>query len=194
MFKQLLLAAALAGSFQSCCNAESAVRMHAESSAARPQAEANRAPKDLLDEIVAWLGSNFDLPAAAEHPAIAFVSQPRLATLRAEDRAFSRGVTQDVAGDEPSPRGVVALYDNKLKTIFLSQDWTAKSLANQSILVHEMVHHLQNLAGLKFECPMAREKVAYLAQDKWLRRLGTSLEAEFDLDMFTVLISSACMF
>jgi hypothetical protein len=57
-----------------------------------------------------------------------------------------------------------------------------------------MVHHLQNLAGLKFECPMAREKVAYMAQDQWLKRFGTSLETEFDLDMFTVLISSACMF
>ena len=41
---------------------------------------------------------------------------------------------------------------------------------------------------------MAREKVAYMAQDKWLKRFGTSLESEFDLDMFTVLISSACMY
>jgi len=81
-----------------------------------------------------------------------------------------------------------------MKTIFLPDDWTGKSPANQSIMVHEMVHHLQNIAGLKFECPMAREKVAYMAQDKWLKRFGTSLESEFDLDMFTVLISSACMY
>ena len=57
-----------------------------------------------------------------------------------------------------------------------------------------MVHHLQNLAGLKFECPMAREKVAYMAQDQWLKRFGKSLEAEFELDMFTVLLSSSCMY
>jgi len=59
--------------------------------------------------------------------------------------------------------------------------------------VHEMVHHLQNLAGVKFECPAAREKTAYLAQDKWLARFGKSLENDFDVDMFTVVISSACM-
>jgi len=41
---------------------------------------------------------------------------------------------------------------------------------------------------------MAREKLAYLAQEKWLGRFGTSLEKEFDVDMFTVLISSACMY
>ena len=68
-----------------------------------------------------------------------------------------------------------------------------ESPADQSIFVHEMVHHLQNLAGVKFECPAAREKAAYLAQDKWLARFGKSLENEFDVDMFTVVISSACM-
>ena len=194
MSKRLLLAAALVVAFQSCCRADPAARVAAEPSTAQPQADATRAARDLLDEIVTWLGSNFDLPAGADHPAIAFVSQSRLATMRAEDRAFSRGFTQQAAGDEPDPRRVVAVYDNNLKTIFLSDDWTGKSPANQSVLVHEMVHHLQNLAGLKFECPMAREKVAYMAQDQWLKRFGTSLETEFDLDMFTVLISSACMF
>jgi hypothetical protein len=57
-----------------------------------------------------------------------------------------------------------------------------------------MVHHLQNVGGLKFVCPQAREKLAYLAQDKWLERFGLSLENEFDVDMFTVLITSACMY
>ena len=194
MFKQFLLVAALVGSFQSSWHADPAARVTADSSAVQPQSEATRATRDLLDEIVTWLGSNFDLPAAADHPAVAFVSQSKLETMRAEDRAFSRGLTQGAVGDEPAPRRVVAVYDINLKTIFLPDDWNGKSPAGQSILVHEMVDHLQNLAGLKFECPMAREKVAYMAQDKWLKRFGTSLELEFELDMFTVLISSACMY
>jgi len=41
---------------------------------------------------------------------------------------------------------------------------------------------------------MQREKLAYLAQDKWLSRFGMSLEKEFEVDLFTVLISSACMY
>jgi hypothetical protein len=59
--------------------------------------------------------------------------------------------------------------------------------------VHEMVHHLQNLAGLKFACAGEREKPAYLAQDKFLRQHGLDLEKEFDVDMFTVVAISACM-
>ena len=114
--------------------------------------------------------------------------------MRAVDRAFSLGLAQGARSDGPAPRHVVALYDIDLKTIFLPDDWNGKSPAGQSILVHEMVHHLQSLAGLKFECPMAREKIAYMAQDGWLRRFGTSLESEFELDMFTVLVSSACIY
>ena len=114
--------------------------------------------------------------------------------MQAEDRAHWQGLTQDEGIDQLAQRRVVALYDNKSRTIFLPDDWIGKSPVDQSVLVHEMVHHLQNLANLKFECPTAREKLAYLAQDKWLGRFGTSLEKEFDVDMFTVLISSACMY
>ena len=194
MFKQFLFVAALIGSFSSHCYADPVANVTAKSPAVQPQAEAVRTAEALLDEIGTWLASNFDLAAAADRPAIAFVSNSKLAMMRATDRAFSQGFTQDAGSDEPASRRVVALYDNNLKTIFLSDDWAGKSPANQSILVHEMVHHLQNLARQKFECPMAREKVAYLAQDQWLQRFGMSLESEFDLDMFTVLISSACMY
>ena len=90
-------------------------------------------------------------------------------------------------------RHVVAVYDTQSQTIYLPENWSGKSAADQSILVHEMVHHLQKLAGMSFECPAAREKVAYLAQETWLERFGLSLEREFELDMFTVVVSSACM-
>ena len=94
MFKQWLFAAALVGCFQSCCHAVWSKRAPRplKPRAAQSQAEANRAAEALLDEITAWLTSTFDLPAAADHPDIAFVSQSRLAALRAEDRAFARGL------------------------------------------------------------------------------------------------------
>ena len=146
-----------------------------------------------MNEIVTWLSSNFDLPAIKDRPGIELASKTKLATMHAEDRAHWQGLTQAEEMDQSTQRRVVALYNIKSKTIFLPDDWIGKSPVDQSVLVHEMVHHLQNVANLKFECPMAREKLAYLAQDKWLGRFGTSLEKEFDVDMFTVLISSACM-
>nr|QIG99001.1 hypothetical protein G6P99_00385 [Bradyrhizobium sp. 6(2017)] len=144
----------------------------------------------MLDDIVSWLSSNFDLPAIKERPVVEFASKMELARLRATDRASSQRFMND---GQLTQREVVALYDNQTRTILLPDDWGGTSPADQSVLVHEMVHHLQNLGNLKFDCPQAREKLAYLAQDKWLRRFGKSLENEFDVDMFTVLISSACM-
>jgi len=168
----------------------------AESS--QPRSEMARPTEALLAEIVIWLSSNFDLPAIKDRPTIFFASRTKLAAMRAEDQAFSQRRVR--ASDSEGPvvptdqRRVVALYDNNMKAIFLADDWTGTSQADQSVLVHEVVHHLQNLGRLKFECPMAREKLAYLAQDQWLARSGMSLEKEFEVDMFTVLISSSCMY
>ncbi len=199
MFKQFLLVAAiasltLAGSSQAYCHDDLEPGVAAAESPFQLRPDATRSAEDLLDEIVSWLSSNFDLPAIEDRPNIKFASTTRLAAMRAEDSVHWQGLTQDKGIDQTSQRRVVALYDNKSRTIFLPDDWIGKSPADQSVLVHEMVHHLQNLANLKFECPMAREKLAYLAQDKWLGRFGTGLEKEFDVDMFTVLISSACMY
>jgi len=197
MFKQFLLAVAvsalaLLGSSKADCRDDLEPGVAAGS--AQLRTDATRVAEDLLEEVAGWLSSNFDLPAIKDRPAIEFTSKARLATMRASDRAHWQGLTQDEGIDRLALRTVVALYDNNSRTIFLPDDWIGKSPADQSVLVHEMVHHLQNLAKLKFECPMAREKLAYMAQDKWLRRFGTSLESEFDVDMFTVLISSACMY
>jgi len=195
MFKRFVLAAAIVslvsiGTAQAQCHDCSGA-----SSAALPSAPFSRIglANEMLDEIGTWLSSNFDLPAIKDRPAIEFVSKTTLATMRAEERVLSPGFTQDAALNERARRPVVALYDDKLKTIFLADGWTGKSPADQSVLVHEMVHHIQNLSKRKFECPMAREKSAYIAQDKWLERFGTSLEKEFEVDMFTVVVASACM-
>lgn len=146
----------------------------------------------LASEVADWLASNFDLPPASEKPAIAFVSNLKLEELRRQDSALQLDGTVAKAG-KVDPGETAALYDHGKRTIFLSDDWTGTSPADQSLLVHEMVHHMQNMAKLTFECFMAREKLAYRAQNRWLNRFGLDLESEFQIDPFTVLLNSACM-
>ena len=50
--------------------------------------------------------------------------------------------------------------------------WTQVDFA---VLVHEMVHHMQNLSGIRYECQQQREKLAYAAQDKFLRLFSRDL-------------------
>jgi hypothetical protein len=94
----------------------------------------------LLTAIVLWLSINFPLPANLNHPGIKFVSAAEMITVRT-----------DVSASEISS-DIVALYSNESKTIYLMDGWTGKTPAELSILVHEMVHHLQNVGQLKFVC------------------------------------------
>ena len=149
----------------------------------------------LVTEISDWLVSNFDLPSIPESPVIEFVSDAELVKLRYQHPAEHIGADAggSVVSGAGNLSGVVALYHTSKRTIFLSDNWTGTSPADQSILVHEMVHHVQNVSEMKFECPMARERLAYQAQDRWLTRFGSDLESEFQIDPFTVLVRSACM-
>ena len=141
----------------------------------------------LLAAIVVWLSANFPIPTNFNHPRIEYVPQAKMVEMRVH---AMHGVTKS-AGEIPN---VVAIYDDERQTIFLPEGWSATTPAQLSLLVHEMVHHLQNLSGQKFECPAAREKLAYLAQDLWLKQFGRSLESDFEVDKLTIIIKSACAF
>lgn len=148
--------------------------------AAASPAAANdpHAAPPLVDTIALWLAANFDLPVAATAPALVGVPAADLVAMR-----YGAGSTAR-AGD------VAAVYDDG--TIFLAEGWTGRSPADLSILVHEMVHHLQSSAQLRFACPGEREVLAYRAQDAWLGLFGESLATTFGLDPATILAGTAC--
>lgn len=132
----------------------------------------------LLTAIVLWLSINFPLPANLNHPGIKFVSA-------AEMIAQRTGVSaSEIRSD------ILALYSNESKTIYLMDGWTGKTPAELSILVHEMVHHLQNVGQLKFACSEEREELTYKAQDDWLHLFGRDLERDFQMDPFSILVKS----
>jgi len=139
----------------------------------------------LLTAIVTWLSFNLGLPATYDHPRIERLSSAQMAALRLDAASSSSSAN--------SGEDIVALYDNRTRTIYLRQDWTGATPAELSVLVHEMAHHLQNVAGLKYDCAEAREKLAYEAQKKWLALYGRDLMKEFELDPFTLILRTNCM-
>lgn len=151
----------------------------------------------MLTTIVTWLSFNFSLPAIYDHPRIEFVAPETMHAVRYQGRGPGASARHALHAG-PAVRSdqlpeVEALYDDATRIIYLNQDWTGKGPAELSVLVHEMVHHLQHVAGLKYECPQAREKPAYVAQDRWLALFGRSLMEEFKLDPMTVLVRTGCM-
>ncbi|HUE45411.1 MAG TPA: DUF6647 family protein [Aestuariivirgaceae bacterium] len=137
--------------------------------------------KELLSVIAVWLSVSFGLPHVQDHPSVRTLSPQGLSAIRYGPVDVTRR------------REVLALYDDRKRTIFLSDGWVSHDPADVSILVHEMVHHLQSEAGLTFPCPAARERLAYEAQSRWLALFGLTLEAEFGIDAMTLKVSSGCI-
>ena len=78
-------------------------------------------------------------------------------------------------------------YDPQSSTIYLVEPWSADNPHDVSVLLHELVHHRQQIAG-NWECPNAQELPAYRLQDKWLAELGLKARVNW----LAVLIESSC--
>ncbi|MGA7490703.1 MAG: DUF6647 family protein [Xanthobacteraceae bacterium] len=150
----------------------------------------------LLVAIEGWLAFQFALPSVGLHPRIELVHPAKIAALRYQGFIPNSG-GENAPDRRPvaaAPRDVVAVYSDNTQTIYLAEGWTGTTPGELSILVHEMVHHLQNVGGLKYQCTQAREQFAYLAQDRWLGLFGHSLEQDFELDAFSILVRTKCMY
>lgn len=148
----------------------------------------------LLTAIALWLSANFNLPVSNESPKVELVSQAKIMAIRYQAFAVERRYDIKAMPPVSDSRDTVAIYDDSNRTIYLPLTWTGSTAADLSVLVHEMVHHLQNVGSLKYECPAAREQLAYLAQDKWLGLFGQDLEHAFEIDKFTLKVSTSCGF
>lgn len=143
-------------------------------------ADEPRSAPPLLDTVVLWLVANYDLVASADAPAVVGLPDSALVAMRYGPDASVR------------PGDVLALYSDADRTIYVSESWTGSTAAEISILVHEMVHHLQSAAGMRFACPAEREVLAYRAQDAWLSLFGESLESSFGIDAAMLLVGTVC--
>lgn len=151
----------------------------------------------LLTVLATWLTINFGLPAMREVPRVEFASPAKMAQVR-HKRVAKRG--SDSQFREPGQslsigagRDVHAIYDDASRTIYLPDGWTGVSPAQVSVLVHELVHHVQNMNRITYNCAGAREKPAYQAQARWLELFGKSLQDEFGIDAMTLLVRTNCM-
>ena len=136
--------------------------------------------KELVTALIMWLSAGYDLPATSDHPTIRYESPATMTSIRYD-------------GGTAGHARVVALYDGRIDTIYLSEGWDRRDPVDISVLVHELVHHLQQKAGLQYACPQAREALAYEAQARWLAMFGRTLEEEFQTNPLALKLRTSCM-
>lgn len=146
--------------------------------------------------LMLWISVNFGMPVErVAPPAVERIPAEAIARIHHQPDAPA---TESIAGHRlladltPAMRTVVAVYDSRTATIYLPEDWSAGDAADLSVLVHELVHHLQFATGARYGCPQERERLAFDAQDAWLKQFGSSLEEAFGIDPFTRLVRTIC--
>jgi hypothetical protein len=98
------------------------------------------------------------------------VSVPRI------EARSSRELAAMFFGDAEGYEGVrpLALYARNEHILFLADELALDNLLDQSILLHELVHHMQVSNNIAFDCREEAERQAYQLQAQWLREHGVA--------------------
>jgi hypothetical protein len=121
----------------------------------------------LMHQHLAWIADHSpyaDTAARIALPDIAFCRPGEDIPLGGEDMLV-----------EPDMR---AAYDPDARRIFLTLPWDAEDTFDSSILLHELVHHVQ-MQARGWDCINAAEWEAYHLQDTWLRDQGVMHEFDW---------------
>jgi hypothetical protein len=137
---------------------------------------------ELMWALMAWAAPRLELPVPAELPVIV--------------RKDHCGLQAIAYPDAPCPeagQGVLALYGPGV--MWLRDDWSANSLKDVSILLHELVHHMQHHAGVP-ETPCAAEAVekpAYDVQFAFLEAAGVDPYETIGINALMLIFVTNCM-
>ena len=123
-------------------------------------------------ELVDWIAAQSAYSPHVRHPpTFVFLSPDRIR------HAFSGSAM----GYRSETSSVRAAQTNG--TIYLPETFTLGR--DDYILLHELVHHLQDESGKQFECLAAREREAYVLQTKFVQQHGAG---EVPNDMYMLLL------
>ena len=87
---------------------------------------------------------------------------------------------------------VHGLYSHPEATIYLADHVDLSTIQGASVLLHELVHHYQNVSGAMdgYNCVQESEKLAYDLQVVYLEQNNAKLMPE--LDPFNIIMRSIC--
>jgi hypothetical protein len=125
----------------------------------------------LLALLIEWLSLNADID---------ITEPPEVVVMESAELAEKYGAP------------VHALYAHHESTIYLSSHIDIKSIQGASVLLHELVHHYQNVSGAMdgYNCARQSEKLAYETQRDYLVANKAKLMPE--LDSFNIVMRSLC--
>ena len=125
-----------------------------------------------------WINAHTGLPLLTEVPRIEQRTSTELFVMMYKD---------DKDADKYDIMAVTA-YD----TIYLRNTFDERDILDLSILVHELVHVMQNLSDVEYACIIENEQEAYELQSKWLAQNGVNYYDKFDTLYYQAIQDASC--
>lgn len=140
---------------------------------------------DLMLALMVWIHAYTGLPVA-EPPSVTIM----------EACALHRYRLGDVPCPRPGEIRTAGVYDSGKDIILLREGWSSSDLVDVSLLLHELVHHMQNKNGISVQTVACVgrdvEAMAYRAQMAWLESAGVDAHAALGVDEFTIKSLTSC--
>jgi len=114
---------------------------------------------EILTALMIWLGANTQLDTNHDIPKVLFLPQAQMEKLYYPEEQENL----------PNNNKLHGLYDTESDTIILLDSWDRRKPWDMAVLLHEMVHYLQDMNNLKFECTAEMERDAWPIQKQYLK-------------------------
>ena len=132
--------------------------------------------KEILTALMIWLGANTPFSTNFDVPKVVFLPQNQLEQMFYGDNKYE-------------PDQLHGMYNKEIDTIFLPDDWDRREAWDMGVLVHEMVHYLQDMNEMKFACSREMEKKAWPIQQYYLKK---EHDYDWDYDKLWFIVISSC--
>ena len=112
--------------------------------------------KEILTALMIWLGANTSFDTNHDIPNVLFLSQTQM------EEMFYKGT-------DKMPNTLHGLYDPESDTIILPDTWDRREAWDLGVLLHEMVHYLQDQNDMDFNCTAEMERESWPIQQRYLK-------------------------
>ena len=126
-----------------------------------------------------WIGSETGYDVDIPHPRVVLVDQVQMELL----------VQNGVLAETYPIDQLHAFYNTKTKTIYLRASWRKYNQWDRSVLLHELLHHVQTLNGVTYQCIQQMEEEAWPLQKKYLKDFHNY---DWEYDLLWYLMISTC--
>ena len=118
--------------------------------------------------LLLWLMAHTNYSAPKELPLVQYRTSVELNEL-----AYGQKAIEEARKTGSEIMQPLAVYDRETRTIYLSKNFDVTNKEHQAIMLHELVHHLQevNVVGYR-QCTMELEPEAYGLERKWVIEQG----------------------